>query len=265
MGLLDFEEPFRKLFHQGMIRSDGKKMSKSRGKTVAPDALVEKVRGGRSASFLDVLRPVRPGRRSWNDKTEQLLTGVSRFLNRVWMLVQNAQTAPTGSIEVGVERELRRATHKTIKRVVDDLGHWAFNTAVSGLMEFTNTLYEFAAKNPAIYHTAAWREAIETLLKLLAPLSPHITEELWHQIGHADTVHYQAMPAFDPSLAVDEVVTLIVQVNGKVRDKLEVSAGLGQDEVTATALAAPKVAAAIEGKHPKKLIYVPGKLVNIVI
>ena len=265
MGLLDFEEPFRRLFHQGMIRSEGKKMSKSRGKTVAPDALVQRFGADAVRAFLMFLGPFDQGA-EWNDKTEQLLTGVSRFLNRVWAIVYNSQSPTTPSaIEIEVERELRRATHKTIKRVVDDLGHWSFNTVLSGLMEFTNGLYDFAAKNPAIYGTPAWREAIEALLKLLAPMSPHITEELWHAIGYTDSIHHQTMPAFDPTLAVDEQITVIVQVNGKVREKLELAAGLSEGEVMATALAAPKVAAAIEGKHPKKVIYVAGKLVNIVI
>ncbi len=264
MGLLDFDEPFRKLFHQGMIRSEGKKMSKSRGKTVAPDALVEQFGADAVRCFLMFLGPFDQGA-EWNDKTEQLLSGVSRFLNRVWNLVQNAETAGPPVVDSAVEKEIRRVTHKTIKRVVDDLGHWALNTALSGLMEFTNSLYEFAAKQPGVYNTPAWKEAIETLLLLLAPLAPHITEELWQQTGHTGTIHTQRMPAFDPALAVDEVVTIVVQVNGKVRDKIEVAAGLGEEEVKATVLASPKVAAAMEDKHPKKVIYVAGKLVNIVV
>lgn len=266
MGLLDFEEPFRKLFHQGMIRSEGKKMSKSRGKTVAPDALVEQFGADAVRSFLMFLGPFDQGA-EWNDKTEQLLTGVSRFLNRVWNLVQGGigaePTLVTATPEV--EKQIRRATHKTIKRVVDDLGHWAFNTAISGLMEFSNTLSEIAAKEPGIHANPAWKEAIDSMLLMLAPLAPHISEELWQRTGHSESIVNQRMPAFDPALSVDEVVTIIVQVNGKVRDKLEVSAGLNEDEVKAQVLASPKVAAAIREGQPKKVIYVPGKLVNIVV
>ncbi len=266
MGLLDFEEPFRRLFHQGMIRSEGKKMSKSRGKTVAPDALVEQFGADAVRSFLMFLGPFDQGA-EWNDKTEQLLIGVSRFLNRVWNLVQAGFNVPaTGFMTTPeIEKEIRRTTHKTIKRVEDDLGHWAFNTALSGLMEFSNTLGEIAAKEPGIYGNPIWKEAIETLLLLLAPLSPHITEELWHQMGYDESIHNQRLPAFDPALAVDEVATIIVQINGKVRDKLEVEVGLDEDAVKAQVLASPKVAQAVGGGHPKKVIYVPGKLVNIVI
>jgi leucyl-tRNA synthetase len=266
MGLLDFEEPFRRLFHQGMIRSEGKKMSKSRGKTVAPDALVEQFGADAVRSFLMFLGPFDQGA-EWNDKTEQLLTGVSRFLNRVWNLVRAGIGAePTRvAITPEVEKQVRRATHKTIKRVEDDLGHWAFNTALSGLMEYSNTLSDVAAREPGIYANPAWQEAVDTLLLLLAPLAPHIAEELWQQTGHSGSIHDQRMPAFDPALAVDEVATIIVQINGKVRDKLEVAAGLNEDEVRAVALASPKVAAAVGEGHPKKVIYVPGKLVNIVL
>mgnify|MGYP001034904197 FL=1 len=266
LGLLDFEEPFRRLFHQGMIRSEGKKMSKSRGKTVAPDALVEQFGADAVRSFLMFLGPFDQGA-EWNDKTEQLLIGVSRFLNRVWNLVQAGFNAPAGEFVTTpeIEKEIRRTTHKTIKRVEDDLGHWAFNTALSGLMEFSNTLGEIASREPGIYGNPAWKEAIETLLLLLAPLSPHITEELWHQMGHDDTIHVQRLPAYDPSLAVDEVTTVIIQINGKVRDKLEIPVGLDEDAVKAAVLASPKVAQAVGDGHPKKVIYVPGKLINVVV
>ncbi len=265
MGMLDFEEPFTSLFHQGMIRSEGKKMSKSRGKTVAPDALVKQFGADAVRSFLMFLGPFDQGA-EWNDKTEQLLIGVSRFLNRVWNLVQDSQKASSlvGPDEATL-KQLRRATHKTIKKVVDDLGHWAFNTALSSLMELSNTMQELAAKNPAIYTHSAWRESIETLLLLLAPLSPHITEELWHQIGHTESIHNHSMPIFDPALAVDEVVTIVVQINGKVREKLELAAGMNEDEVKTVVLSTPKVAAAVGDGKPKKIIYVPGKLINIVL
>ncbi|HEX2914046.1 MAG TPA: leucine--tRNA ligase [Chloroflexia bacterium] len=265
MGLLDFEEPFRKLFHQGMIRSEGKKMSKSRGKTVAPDRLVEQFGADAVRSFLMFLGPFDQGA-EWNDKTEQLLVGVSRFLNRVWNLVQESKEAAAGGqTDQAAERALLRTTHKTIERVEHDLGSWSFNTALSGLMEFSNSLTDIAGKNPGIYGSQTWKQAIDTMLLLLAPLAPHITEELWHQVGHEDSIHFQRMPVFDPALAVDEVITVVVQINGKVRDKLEVAAGMSEDEVKATVLASPKVAAAVGDNKPKKVIYVAGKLVNIVL
>ncbi len=271
MGLVDFEEPFRKLFHQGMIRSEGKKMSKSKGKTVAPDRLVQQFGADAVRCFLMFLGPFDQGA-EWNDKTEQLLVGVSRFLNRVWNMMTEtikaqADDSAGGAVAVAedIERSVRRATHKTIRRVTDDLGHWAYNTALSGLMEFSNTMQEAATSNPAVYRSAAWQEACEAMLKLLAPLAPHITEELWHTFGHTETIHTQAMPAFDQALAVDEIITVIAQVNGKVRDKLELPAGLDDEAIKAHVLASPKIAAAIGDGHPKKVIYVPGKLVNVVI
>ncbi|MDB5080223.1 MAG: leucine--tRNA ligase [Chloroflexi bacterium] len=266
MGLLDFEEPFRRLFHQGMIRSEGKKMSKSRGKTVAPDALVEQFGADAVRAFLMFLGPFEQGA-EWNDKTEQLLIGVSRFLNRVWNLIHAGIGAEPTLVTAtpDVEKQVRRATHKTIKRVVDDLGHWSFNTALSGLMEFSNTLTEVASKEPGIHANPAWKEAVDTLLLLLAPLTPHIAEELWQKIGHSGSIHSQSMPVFEPSLAADDILTIIVQINGKVRDKLDLVSGLNEDEVKAHVLASPKVASAIGEGHPKKVIYVPGKLVNIVV
>ncbi len=265
MGLLSFEEPFTSLFHQGMIRSEGKKMSKSRGKTVAPDVLVQQFGADAVRAFLMFLGPFDQGA-EWNDKTEQLLTGVSRFLNRVWAIATDMPAETSGEPFTSADtRQLQRATHKTIQKVTDDLGHWAFNTALSSLMEFSNTLQELSSKNSAIRHTEAWFEAVQTMLKLLAPLAPHITEELWHQIGHTDSVHNQSVPVFDPALAADDVVTIIVQVNGKVRDKLELPIGVSEAEVKAAVLAIPRVASAIGNGEPKKIIYVPGKLVNIVI
>ncbi len=267
MGLLDFEEPFKKMFHQGMIRSEGKKMSKSRGKTVAPDSLVEQFGADAVRCFLMFLGPFDQGA-EWNDKTEQLLTGVSRFLNRVWNLAQDTiqfQLQNADEIGLQIQKQIKRAQHKTIQRVVDDLGHWAFNTALSGLMEYSNSLQEIAAKNPNVYGSAAWRQAVETMLLLLAPLAPHISEELWQQLGYAESIHYHPVPVFDPGQAVDEVVTIIVQINGKVRDKLEVPAGQDDESIQQLVMVSPKVTAALNGNQPRKVIYVPGKLINIVV
>jgi leucyl-tRNA synthetase len=267
MGLVSFEEPFTRLFHQGMIRSEGKKMSKSRGKTVAPDAMVTEFGADAVRSFLMFLGPFDQGA-EWNDKTEQQLTGVSRFLNRVWAQTQewlSRRDSVAGEPDPAAVRSVQRVTHKTIDKVVRDLGNWSFNTALSSLMEFSNSLTEIAGKNPAIYGSAAWQEAVEALLKLLAPLSPHITEELWQQIGHSDSIHYQMLPTADLSLAADDVVTVVVQINGKVRDKLEVPVGSSEEVVREQVLNSPKIAAAIGDGTPKKVVYVPGKLVNIVL
>jgi leucyl-tRNA synthetase len=132
-------------------------------------------------------------------------------------------------------------------------------------MEYNNALIKLSQDTPAIQGTQVWSEALETMMVLLSPLCPHITEELWHIVGNTTSVHEQALPEFDAALAADELVTLVVQINGKVRDRVDVPAGLGEEEARQAVLSIPKVAAALEGKAPKKFIYVPGKLANIVI
>jgi leucyl-tRNA synthetase len=175
-----------------------------------------------------------------------------------------ASTSPpqAGGIEGGIA-DLQRWTHKTIKRVTDDMEAFTFNTIIAGLMEFTNALQK--AKETAVYGTEAWEEAIETLLLLLAPCCPHIAEELWARTGKPYSIHQQAWPAFNADLAAEEVITLIVQINGKVRARIEVSADIGEEEAKATALADENVQRHIGGKEVRKVIYVPGRLVNVVV
>jgi len=158
---------------------------------------------------------------------------------------------------------LRRWTHKTIKRVSDDMEAFTFNTIIAGLMEFANALLK--AKQTPVYGTDAWEEAIETLLLLLAPCCPHIAEELWARTGRPYSIHQQTWPEFNAELAAAEVITLIVQINGKVRARIEVSADIGEEEAKATALADENVQRHIGGKEVRKVIYVPGRLVNVVV
>jgi leucyl-tRNA synthetase len=269
MGLVDFEEPFKRLFHQGMILSEGRKMSKSKGKTIAPDRLVNEHGADAVRAFLMFLGPFEKGA-DWNDKTEQLLVGIARFLNRVWGLVNDYGAGKFSEnsdriVNPADEANIRRTMHKRIRRVVEDYKNFQFNTVLSGLMEFSNALFKTVEEAPTVQEGAAWDEAIDTLLILLAPLCPHITEELWHVRGNTDSIHDQNVPTYDPALAADEVVTVVVQINGKVRDRQEVPAGMGEDEVKATILSSPKIAAAVGDTKPKKIIYVPGKLMNIVM
>jgi leucyl-tRNA synthetase len=159
--------------------------------------------------------------------------------------------------------ELRRSTHKTIKRVTDDMEAFTFNTIIAGLMEFTNALQK--AKQTAIYGTEAWEEAIETLLLLLAPCCPHIAEELWTRIGRPYSVHQQSWPAFNADLAADEVITLIVQINGKVRARIEAAVDITEEAAREAALSDENVRRHIGDREIRKVIYVPGRLVNIVV
>ena len=261
MGLVDFDEPMLKLRNQGIILGeDGEKMSKSRGNVVAPDDLVERYGADTVRGYLMFGWRWELGG-PWDPHG---IEGVHRWLNRVWNLVLEE---PRGRDQGGpTEKEiadLRRATHKTIKRVTDDLEEFAFNTVIAALMEFTNTLQK--AKETAVYGTEAWEEGIETLLLLLAPCCPHIAEELWVRTGRPYSIHQQPWPEYDPALTVEEVVTLVVQVNGKVRARIEVPADITEEAAKEAALAEPNVQRHIDGKEIRKIVYVPGRLVNIVV
>ncbi|HEU5367964.1 MAG TPA: class I tRNA ligase family protein, partial [Ktedonobacterales bacterium] len=194
----------------------------------------------------------------------QGIEGVWRYLNRVWNLVQDSAEAFSGAPIPGTEigREFKRTTHKFIKRITAHYEELHFNTALAGLMELTNALMK--ARETEAVRTAEYRQAIEALLLLLAPLAPHITEELWHSFGYTESIHTQPWPSYDEALTRDEIVTVVVQINGKLRDKLEVAADASEDEVRALALASERVQKLLAGKAPRKVIYVPGKLINLV-
>jgi leucyl-tRNA synthetase len=259
MGVVDFDEPMTVLRNQGIILGeDNEKMSKSRGNVIAPDDLVKRYGA-------DTLRGYLMFGWRWDQGgpwDSQGIEGVVRWLQRVWNLV--TETHPASPPQAGeTVADLRRWTHKTIKRVTDDMEAFTFNTIIAGLMEFTNALQK--AKQTEVYGTEAWDEAVETLLLLLAPCCPHIAEELWARTGKEYSVHQQAWPEYDADLAAEEVITLIVQVSGKVRARIEVAADIGEEEAKATALADENVQRHIEGKEIRKFIYVPGRLVNIVV
>ena len=262
MGVVDFDEPMTVLRNQGIILGeDGEKMSKSRGNVIAPDDLVQRYGADTLRGYLMFGWRWEQGG-PWDS---QGIEGVVRWLQRVWNLVLEAPPASppqAGGTEGGIA-DLRRWTHKTIKRVTDDMEAFTFNTIVAGLMEFTNALQK--AKGTAMYGTEAWEEAIKTLLLLLAPCCPHIAEELWARTGRPYSVHQQSWPEFNAELAAEEVITLIVQINGKVRARIEVPADIAEEEAKATALADENVQRHIGGKEVRKVIYVPGRLVNVVV
>jgi leucyl-tRNA synthetase len=264
MGLLKYDEPFQRLFNQGIVVVGHHKMSKSKGNVINPDVYVGQLGADTVRCYLMFVGPWDQGG-EWDDSG---IGGVHRWLNRVWNLVQETaieQPKPTiqsADPEQAI-RELRRFTHKTIKRVTEDIEKFRFNTMISGLMEFTNYLGK--ARETEVVNTPAWREAIESLLLLLAPSAPHITEELWAQIGMPYSVHVQTWPGFDPTIAADEVITVVVQVNGKVRDKLDVPVGLSDEEVKNLALTSERTQKYLDGATVRKVVYVPKKLVNIVI
>ena len=259
LGLLDFDEPFVRLFNQGHILSEGEKMSKSRGNVVAPDEYVRKYGADAVRCYLMFIGPWDQGG-SWS---ESGINGVSRWLNRLWELAQrDPGELDAGPVDEGASADLRRNVHKTIKRVVDDLDRFKFNTAIASLMELSNTMN--AAWADGGITSYAWREAVESFLVMLAPMAPHVTEELWERTGREFSIHNRLLPEWDPALAADETVTLVVQVNGRLRDRIEVPVSIGEEDAKKLALESSRVQAHTGGKTIGRVIYVPGKLVNIV-
>lgn len=268
MGLVSVDEPFQNLLTQGMVLMDGSKMSKSKGNIVSPEAIIGKF--GADTARLFILFAAPPERDlEWND---QAVEGCYRFINRVWRFVYDYVQSTGGQMVDHSsfdqlsrrDKDMRRLVHTTIKRVTDDAGtRFNFNTAISAIMELVNGLYQY--RDVPDYSRAVMAEAVDTLILLLAPFVPHVTEELWQAVGHDGSVHKQQWPVVDEQALVADEVTVIVQVNGKVRDKLLMPVNLDKAEAEKIALAQPKVADFIAGKAIKKVVVVPNKLVNIVV
>jgi leucyl-tRNA synthetase len=260
LGLVAFDEPFLRLYNQGHIIADKRKMSKSRGNVVTPDPYVKTLGADVVRIYLMFLGPWAQGG-EWSDGG---INGMARWVNRVWDLASHDSTSLETSIpdEPSV-RELTRKVHKTTRKVSEDLERFHFNTALSALMELSNALGMVWEAKSVDKNT--WEHALDTLLLLLAPCAPHITEELWERRGKPYSIHNQLLPSWDSDLAADEQVTLVVQVNGKVRDKITVVAGLQEDEASTVALASPRVQAHIAGRKVLQMVYVPGRLVNVVV
>jgi leucyl-tRNA synthetase len=259
LGLIEFGEPFLRLFNQGTIIADHRRMSKSRGNVVAPDPYVESLGADVVRIYLMFLGPWSQGG-DWSDSG---INGMARWVNRVWDIAERDPTQLGSTGDADAIRDLTRATHKTIRRVVQDMDRFHFNTALAALMELSNALG--AAWEAGKVDAETWDDAVDTLLVLLAPAAPHITEELWERRGKAYSIHNQPVPQWNPDLVVDEQITLVLMVNGKVRDKLTVSADIGEEEAKALALESDRVKAQISGKEVRQLVYVPGKLVNVVV
>ena len=262
LGIGSGDEPMLQLRNQGQILgADGQKMSKSRPATlVEPDELVARHGADTVRAFLMFGYRWSEGG-PWSDGS---IHGVVRWLNRVWDLTQrlHARDGAAGTTSAGGERALLRATHQTIRSVSHDLEGFEFNTVVSGLMQLTNALLAAEAEYGG---SAAYRESVLILITLMAPVTPHVTEELWELLGGPYSIHQQAWPEADASLAADEMVTLVVQVNGKVRGRVEMPAGLDGDQAQRLAQAEDNVARTLAGREPRRVIHVPGKLINFVL
>jgi leucyl-tRNA synthetase len=258
-------EPFSRLFTQGMIRMDGKKMSKSRGNLVTPSRYFDTV--GADALRLFHLFAGPPGdNMDWTDQTENVIDGCARFLDRVWRLT----VEPDGDFLDGDARPedvaMERATHQLIAKVSEDLERWSFNTSVSACMEFSHALARYQRDTPGGAHRATNDAASDALLLLLAPLVPHVAAEAWERRhGEGSMVHAEAWPTFDPELARSERVTMVVQVNGKVRDRIEVSPDITEEDAVRLATASERVSDALGGAEPSRVVARPPRLVNFVI
>ena len=280
-------EPFAKLFTQGMIRMDGSKMSKSKGNLVAPAKYVDTVGADALRLFHLFVGPPADDV-DWTDQTDEVIDGCGRFLDRVWRLVVDSAGMDSRGVEsAGLEPDSNegakfvptwrdgplldidtvqvRATHKLISKITDDIERWSFNTAVAGCMEFSNGLQRYL-RQEAGPHRETYGDAVDALLKVLAPMVPHVAAEAWElRHGVGSRLHSEPWPTFDPALARAESVVLVVQVNGKVRDKIPVDPEATEEQVTALALGSPKVIEALSGGQPQRVIVRPPGLVNVVI
>ena len=246
--LIHFPEPFLKLFNQGIVYRQGAKMSKSKGNVVTPDHIIQKF-GADTMRLYELFMGPADQATEWSDKG---VIGCYRFLNKIWSLRQKTVDKKQRT----ENRELERLIHKTIKKVTEDIESFRFNTAISALMILTNELEKENQLSVISY---------QLLLKLLAPMAPHLSEELWQKLGNKKSIFLEKWPKYDSKLIKEEIVTLVIQVNGKVRDKIEVEAGISKEEAKKLALSREKVQKWIEGKEIKKVIFVPGKLINIVV
>ena len=262
-GLIDFDEPFTALRNHGMIWApDGRKMSKSYGNTIAPDDLIADGYGADAIRVMELF--IAPWNQGANWSTEGL-GGCYRFLQRAWTISQEYLHSKEATSDRELETRLTIAIHKTIKKVTEDLASMGFNTAIAALMEYVNELYKIKVELPPHADNSAWREAITVLAQLLAPFAPHIAEELWSEMGCTDSVHVDHWPVWDEKYLLAEVITLVVQINGKVRAHLDMPADSSEEDATKAALEHERIIEHIGVKKPSRVIYVPGRLVNIVV
>jgi leucyl-tRNA synthetase len=258
MGLTNFKEPVKKLVYHGYINAeDGTKMSKSKGNVIDPLDVIDQGYGADALrTYLLFMGPIEFDA-PWDSRG---IAGIYRFLNRVWTLVQEFDEAKKDF--TGNDDALKRAQHKTIKKATNDHRRLSFNTAISAMMEYVNELYKLKADG---FSDETWRVALGDLVRLLAPFAPHMSSELWQQLGNQGLVEDAGWPQWDDSLITSDKKVIIVQVNGKLRAKLEVSADATEADVTQQALREENVKKFVGQSSPKKVIYVAGRLVNIVI
>ena len=257
MGITEGNEPMIQLRNQGMVLGeDSEKMSKSRGNVVAPDDLVRSYGADATRAYLMFFARWDMGG-PWSSGG---IDGVMRWLRRVWNIVLE-QTVTGQAVDTDV-KTLRRKVHQILRSVTRDFENFEFNTIISSLMELSN---EMARLKDKVYGHPAWQEAVEIYLQMLAPVAPHAAEELWLQSGRPYSVHTSHWPAVDSAAAMDEEITLVIQVNGKVRDRFNVPVDVTEEEARRKALSCEVIQNLLEGREPRQVIYVKGRLVNIVV
>jgi leucyl-tRNA synthetase len=247
LGYLKFDEPFLKLFNQGTIYYQGAKMSKSKGNVVSPEYIFEKY-GADTMRLYELFMGPADQATEWQDKG---VVGCYRFLQRVWKLQNNLTTHNSQ-----LTTQNLKLLHKTIKKVTEDIENFRFNTAISSLMVLVNEVEKEKQIDKNFF---------ENLIKLLAPMAPHLAEELWQRLGHKNSIFKEKWPKYDERLIKEDLVTLIIQINGKVRDKIEVESSISKEEAEKLAVSLEKIKKWIEGKEIKKIIFVPKRLINIVV
>ena len=259
LGLVPTPEPFKRMMYNAYIMApDGQKMSKSKGNVIDPMEIMDSGYGADALRVYEMFIAPYDMDAPWDTRG---VPGTYRFLNRVWNLTQEYTETKTATNEG--DDEILKIAHTTIKKVTRDIEDEKFNTAIASMMEAVNGLYKLK-ETSAISRSEAWQFAIESLLQILAPFAPHITEELWHELGHNETIHIDHWPKWDDRFIQSSTMTIIVQVNGKLRAKLELPVDADQQTVESEALADMNVQKFLDNKKPTKVVYIPGRLVNIV-
>jgi leucyl-tRNA synthetase len=271
LGHLGFDEPFQRLFHQGTITNQGAKMSKSRGNVISPDDYIAEVGA-------DAFRTYCMFGFSWSeggDWKDEGIRAVAAWLQRAWRLVDrhkdlfaDARELRPGDRASAAARELELVRHQTVKAVTEDFARWEFNTAIARVMELVNAVYHYAPLDPGRapeVDEPLLAESLGILVRLMGPIAPHLAEELWSMIGNELSVVDAVWPEYDPSVLRTQEVTIVIQVNGKVRDQMEVPRDLSEEELRERALAHGRIPQLLDGKRPRRVIIVPNKLVNLVV
>ncbi|MBS1262327.1 MAG: Leucine--tRNA ligase [Calditrichaeota bacterium] len=265
IGWCPVAEPAKKMIHQGIITKDGMRMSKSKGNVVNPDKFIDRYGSDVFRMYLMFTGDYRLG----GDWSDEGITGIDRFINRVWRLIVHfpGDTRPAGKLDARNYPEVvYRTLHNTVKEVGDDLAELSFNTAISRMMELVNELYKWLGEDgDSDADAGAVRELLAVLVRVMAPFAPHFCEEAWARLGGEPFVFQQPWPDYDPAALVRETITFVIQVNGKLRDRIEAPADASDEQLEALALDSERIAGHIVGKKRVKTIVVPGKLVNLVV